>query len=1104
MKHTLRASLLAVLFAVVSFTQTSRGTVTGLVTDTSGAAVPAASIELKGTATGILRTAATNEAGIYRLDAVDPGTYQLSISKSGFKAMRSQTFVVGAAQIASLDAKLEVGTQQTSVEVSADAVTLQVDSPVRSSTINTKQITELPYQTRNSVSLALNVPGVSTSRFGVGGTQSFSVNGSRSRSNNFLIDGTENNDISVAGQAFQITLPDMVQETSVQTSNYDAEFGRAGGAVVNVITKSGTNDLHGTASWLLDVTNDEAITNTQGLDPEVQRRRKPLPGTENIWGGTLGGRIIKDRTFFFVGFQEDRQNSSGSATASAPTAAGWATLNALFPKGSNPRVDIYRAVLGTTTATAQPAMIALGNNRPAVEMGTASISFPSTFRDRLISFKGDHRISDRDSLSARYSGETKPIFPATLSYPGMQTGQDNWFKNAVFAETHVFSPSMTNELRLGYNRIGLSSSINTDNPLGKTLPNYTIAGVPAATVTALGVATNLPQGRLANNYTVQDTYSIVKGRHTFRTGFDLLLQRSRQFAPINERGSFTYNSSNIAVNGVTQAFTGFANFVDDFSGSNGIAARDFGDPAYYPSLFRQQYFFTDRWRVTQALTLTLGLRYENFGVPINSIKTSAYTGLFNVNPTTLDGPWNKPSQADSDNNNFSPSLGIAYSPSVTQGFLGKLLGDRKTVIRTGYQIGYDSFYNNLASNAATSSPNVNAVANPFPISTTNPRGQSTFSAQFPTPRPLSPNTTQQLVVKNLLNPYYQKWSFGFQRELPANTILDVAYVGSKGTKLYMTEDLNPQVPDALKILPQGFTLATLPINSGRLDPLQGNRPIRTNGGSSYYHSLQVNGTRRFAQHLASTVAYTWARNIDYVSDPFSTTGINVLAGSAVPTIFGGLAREKAPSLFDRPHRFVATAIYELPFFLSRKDVLGRALGGWQLSGIYTIESGVPYTVVNGIDADGIGGANDRPDANPGGAKGVRALPLSSSPTGYVNPDAGNTPIERSAAQYVVLAANSGRTGNAGRNTERTPGQNNFNANISKLVAVTEHLKLEFRTELYNAFNHAQLGTISVSPFAPGPGTLSSNANTAASGRFLNATLMDGGGRVIRYQLKFIF
>lgn len=252
------------------------------------------------------------------------------------------------------------------------------------------------------------------------------------------------------------------------------------------------------------------------------------------------------------------------------------------------------------------------------------------------------------------------------------------------------------------------------------------------------------------------------------------------------------------------------------------------------------------------------------------------------------------------------------------------------------------------------------------------------------------------------------------------------------------------------------------------------------------------------------MAYTWAKAIDYGSDPFSTGGINVLALSAVPTIFGGLPREKGLSLFNRKHRYTMTGTYELPFMKSQKGPLGHVLGGWQVTGIYVIESGVPFTVLNGFDADGIGGNNDRPDANPFGQKGVRAVPNATSPTGYINPEANNAPIDPRNAQYIVLPSGSGRTGNAGRNTELTPITNNLDTNIFKTFVITERLKLEFRTEMYNTLNHPQLGSASVSPFSPGAGTLSSNAGTGLAGRFLNPTFLDGGGRVIRYQLKLRF
>ncbi len=1087
----------ALFLSICVEAQTSRGTVGGVVTDPTPASVARAEVELKNLTTNMVRTTTTSDAGVYRFDAVDPGDYQVTVKAGGFKTAQTPSFGLSGAQVASLDVKLQLGPQMAVVEVSAGAVLLQTESPVRGGTISAKQGTDLPIASRNSISLALTLPGIATSRFGVGGQFSFSVNGARNRSNNFLIDGMENNDISVAGQAFQITNPDTVQETSVQTTNFDAEFGRAGGAVVNVITKSGSNDLHGTASWLLDVTNDDAITNTEALDPNVTARGKALPGTEDIWAGTLGGRIKKNRTFFFAGYQYDVQRSSGSLNTSAPSAAGYATLGTLFPAGANPRVDLFRQVLAGTTATSQFSNIALGNGRPAVEFGTAVIAYANLAFDKQWSLKLDHRLGDKDMLSGRYSNDADPASPSSVSYPGMNTNFVGVTRNTIVSETHVFSPVMTNEVHLGYNRIDVSFPNDATNALAQTLPSYLIAGMPAGLNPTFGVASSFPQGRLANNYTLQDTVSIVRGRHTFRAGFDILDQRSRQFAPINIRGAYSYAAST--------GFTGFANFVDDFGGSGGSVAKTYGENRYYPTILRQQYFFTDRWRVSNSLTVSLGLRYENPGTAINCITVPAYTGLFNINPVTLDGPWNKPSKVASDNNNFAPSLGLAWTPAWTSGLGGKLAGTGKLVIRTGYSIGYDSFYNNIASNAQTSAPNVNASTLASTVTASATRGLANMSTLLPPPSTLTPNASQTLVVGNLVSPYYQKWSFGFQRELPGKSLLDVSYVGTKGTKLYMTEDLNPVVPAALQVLPTGFTLAQLPINSGRLDPLQGQRQIRTNGGSSYYHGLQVDAHRRFADHVFGMLSYTWSKTIDYVSDPFNTSNINELALSAVPTVFGGLKREKAVSLIDRPHRFVLSAVYELPILRAQKGLAGNVFGGWQVSGIYTIESGVPHTVVNGFDADGIGGANDRPNVNPNGIKGVRAVPNVASPTGYVNPDAPGSPaIDPATAQYVVLAANSGKTGNAGRNTERTPGLNNLNSNLFKNFRVSEKMRAEFRLEAYNSLNHPQLGTPSVSPFSPGAGSLSSNAATGLPGRFLNPTFMDGGGRVIRYQLKLVF
>jgi outer membrane receptor protein involved in Fe transport len=1139
--------LLALSLVVAA--QTSRGTVGGTVTDPTGAVIAGANVTLISGQTKLERTTTTNEEGLYRFEAVEVGTYTVKIMATGFGEVTKTNLDVQANLTAEVNGQMAPAGQTVVVDVTTEGTALlQTEAPVRGGNIEERRITELPFAGRNPVALALTLPGVSTNRFGLG-VGTFSVNGARGRSNNFLIDGTENNDISVAGQGFQITNPDAVQEVSVQTSNYDAEFGRAGGGVVNTITKSGTSEFHGTLAYLGDSTRDDALTNTQSLIASNRDRGYPPRGTEQYFSGTFSGPVVfphfgeggsifkydgRQRTFFFVSHQEQFRSSGTSANRTVPTAAGRALLQSIFPTGTNSRVDLLlnvtRAVIGESSLQniaigARPGCAAPCN----IQFGTGAFSVPQTYRERQSLLRIDHKIGENDQFSARYLfDDQKDPLGGGITFPGFGTANNNTYQNLLFTETHIFSSNVTNEARIAYNRILIDFPLNPSDPLGASLPRFDIT-----TVSAFGVATNLPQGRVANNYVLQDTMTYLRGNHTFRFGLDLLQQRSRQFAPIVERGLLTYRAST--------GFTALGNFIDDFGGANGGVQRDFGSPRYYPFLFRQAYFFQDRWRVTDALTMTLGLRYEQFGNPINTLQTAAYTGLFNVDPVTRLGPYALPNEVKNDNNNFSPTFGLAYSPSYTSGFMGRLLGEKKTVFRMGYQIGYDSFFNNIASNAATSSPNVVATAITS-FSVAGSRGLANLSNSFPTvARPLSPLDAQTLVAPALVNPYYQRYSAGFQRALPFGIVLDMAYVGSRGVKLYVNEDLNPSVPDALRnpnlanrpagypncapgaLLTAANATARFPINtvcplSGRFDNLQGSRLIRTNGGASTYHSGQVNVTRRFSDNLALTGAYTWSKFIDNNSEVFGIGDTNNPQQASFPAIFGGERQDRAVSLFDRRHRASITYVYAIPFMKEQRGALGRLLGGFELSGVTTFESGVPLTVVNGADADGIGGNLDRPDFNPDGAPGTRAIPsiatLALNPcavavgaTFYTTgPTGTGSCINPANAQYIGLLAGTGRRGSLGRNTLVGPGTNNWNVNIIKRIRLTETTRLELRTEFYNIFNHPQYGQGSVSPFSPGSegqGTRASVNNTAL-GQFLDASLTDGGGRVIRYQLKFSF
>ena len=1137
--------LLALCAATVN-SQTSRGTVTGVVTDPNGAVVAGANITLTSADTSLTRTTTSNSEGLYRFDAVDLGTYSITFTGAGFGELTKTDLVVRAGQTSTVDAQLQLGGQQASVTVSSEgAALLQTEAPVRGGNISEKQITELPVAGRNPVALALTLPGVSSNRGGLG-VSTFIVNGARGRSNNFMIDGMENNDISVAGQGFQITNPEAVQEVNIQTGNYDAEYGRAGGGVINVITKSGGNDFHGSLSAFLDSTRDDAITSSQARNPaiapqplqpaNVVPRGYPPFGIQTVYAGTLGGPLYvprfgeggptfhdgKNRTFFFVSYQWERQRLGGQQTLTTPSANGVATLRSIFPQGANPNVDAYLAATQNVLAVSSFQQVALGRggntsagssttcpapagNRPCVEFGSFFKSFTSVFDERQFQLRIDHKLGDNDQLSGRllYDKQAQPFGGTANALPGFEADFAAEFYNFVLSETHIFSPSLTNEMRVGYNRILFDFPL-TDENVAANVPRIVFNGL---TLTSLGADATFPQGRIANNYVVQDTLTKVSGNHTFRGGVDYLRQISRQAAPFNPRGNLTFTAST--------GYNSFGNFVDNFGGSNATASRDFGSAIYFPSLHRIAAFFQDRWKVSPSLTLTLGLRYENFGTPFNTLRTPAFTGLFNVDPVTLAGPYDDPNQVASDNNNFAPTFGFAWSPSYSQGFLGRFFGEHRTVIRGGYQIGYDSFFNNIASNAAVSSPNIISTTVTSLLSTANPRGLPNFTTQFPTTaRPTSPFDPQTLIAPDLVNPYYQRWSLGLQRELPYNLIVDASYVGSKGTKLYVTEDANPLLnrPDLLLPVPAGFT--GTPQN--RLDRLQGGRSVRTNGGSSIYHSAQLEVRRRFANNLTMTGGYTWSKLISNTDEVFGIGLATTTAFYSLPAVFGGSAVERSVSIFDRTHKANITWVYELPWYREQRHFVGKVLGGWQLSGVTTWETGVPFSVFNGLDSDGIGGGLERAEFNPNGQAGVRAVPVvdaNNCIVRYTNPDAGGATIDPATAQFIVnptfvpgASCSVPRFGSLGRNTLRTPGLNNWNINLQKNIRVGETARIELRTEFFNVFNHPQFTQGSISPFSPLGGTINSNAATAPAGRFLNPDTVgtDGGGRVIRYQLKLVF
>jgi outer membrane receptor protein involved in Fe transport len=1033
--------------------------------DPSGAVVARASVALTNTETGVRLGTTTNDAGIYRFDAVDLGTYTLGVTHPKFRPYLATGISVEANRVNTLDPRLEVGTSETAIEVKGESSAVLVkDSPLRGGNFVPRQVSQLPLTDLSPLSLARVLPGViqpSGSAFGSqgGGTAvQFSVDGQRQRGNNFLLDGSENNDISYMGVAQPFNIADAVDEVSVQTGNYNVEFGHASGGILNVVTKSGTNGLHGTAFWRYQ---SERFNSVSNLD-KVNGAPKSI-FAHNLVGFTVGGPIRKDKTFFFGGFQRDTNRSTSNFPLVVPTAAAVDRMRRLF--ASNPRLDLYLSALGDLRGTAAPTNMLLGPDpqtgldRGSVQFATATLSLPQTNEGPEWLIRFDHYQSQAHRLSGRYIYDSRLNSPLTVYFPGFGTDAGARNQNALVTDSYTFSPNYTNEFRFSYGRLDVDQArLAPDSvALARTLPRISIQN--AATP---GVDWSVFNFRHANNYLFQETQTKVAGRHTFRYGAEFLRQLATLKPVSYSPGQITYNNSS--------GYSAFANFLDDFSGSSGRIRNTIGADLIHPDQFRQSYFFQDAWRTTPSLSLSLGLRYENAGQPVNILRYPAFTGF---DPNLFF----QPNHVNPDNKDFGPAFGLAWSPrALGAPLLSRVIGDRKTVFRGGYQISYQPLYDQILTlDLATATPNAITIDE---HGATTGRGDPNWFAQLPaaTPRPPNLGDTQSgTLEKNFHNPYTERFSFGFERELPGQSLLDVSYVGAESHRLTVRADLNPQLPSNL-----------------RLHPDFGPRTVRTSQGNSAYHALQARLDRRFTHGFQLTGAYTWSKAIDSASDGIGQNGNQSGAGSvpSVPIDQGGLKLDRGLSDFDRGQRLTILYLWEIPG--PSKRWWKETLGGWYIAGITTFQSGTPYTVLNGIDRNNDTWLSDRPDiSNPKASLLSRAVPSERCTTGYSNPDT-NACVDPAVVHWVEGMGFPNRA-TVGRNTLHTNGTNNFDLSVLKTFPIAERKRLEFRGEAQNAFNHPQ--------FVQVPQRDVFNTRPA---RFLNRDFTDGGIRSMWVQVKLLF
>lgn len=1070
-RFTWRLSLSLAMIATL-YAQTSRGTVTGTVLDPTGAVIGGARATLTGADTGVRLSTTSNEAGVFRFDAVDLGIYGLTVAHPGFQTYSAAGIAVEANRVTTVDPRLAVGTAESRIEVSAESSELLVrDSPLRGGNFQSRDARDLPLISLNPLSLARTLPGATDAAgsrvFGGGSSNGsnngggFSINGQRPRGNNYMLDGTENNDVWLTGAEQVFTITDAVEEVSVQTAGFGVEFGRAGGGVFNVVTKSGTNQLHGTLLWRYQSQRFDSVSNQDKLAGIPQS-----VFSNNVFGFTGGGPLRKNRTFFFAGFQQNNLHSTANYPMELPTADAVSRLKSLFP--NNPRLDLYLGALGDLRGAAVPFNLALGIDpltgvdRGSVQFGAAAYVLPSINDGPQWLGRIDHYQSEKHRLSGRYTYDSRRVLPTianAISFPGFVQQDSYSHHNFLFADSYTFGPAYTNEFRFSYGRPDARIATTWS---GSVPAAFTLTRISVPNVSTPGLVLQNAQFHEGDNFLFQETQTKLTGSHALRYGVELLRQLITQQRGANDLGSIQFRDAPAV------GYSAFANFLDDFSGPSASGSRVFGAKVLHPDQLRQSYFFQDNWKITPALALTLGLRYENFGQLANALPYPAFTGF---DP----GQFLARREVDTDNRDFGPAVGLAWSPALRSGWLGRLFGNRKTVWRGGYQVSYDSPFTHLIFlGPATTTPN--AINTPINAPNTG-RGQANWIEQLPASAAAPQLSDSRVAIDpNFRNPYTERWSFGLQRELPQSAVLDVSYIGSESHRLTTKADWNPRLLNGIRLYP-GF----------------GPTELRTSEGNSSYHALQARVDRRFAHGFQLAASYTWSKFLDSTSEGVGSQGLqqpDKQNRTSVPVSQGGLQLDRGPSDFDRPQRLTLTYLWAVPGPRSRW--WKYPLGGWSLGGITTFQSGTPFSVANGSDRNNDAIPADRPDiGNPNAPLNSRAVIFPACATGYKNPDTGS--CVGPGDVHWIEGAGFPNAATVGRNTLRTGGTNNFDLNLTKSIPFGETRRLELRWEALNAFNHPQ--------FIQVPQT---SVNGAPAGRFLNRDFTDSGIRSMWVQAKLVF
>ena len=1105
--RALFAILMVSLLASPLFGVGTTGTIVGTVSDAKGGVVAQAKVVVKNSGTNATREVFTNANGEYTAPLLPPGVYEISVEQTGFRRALISQIKLEVDQTARIDVVLQVGAVTEQVTVTEVEPLIQTDSSTVGQVIDQQKVSQLPLNERNFLAFTLLVPGAQLPSDGSqNSTQggSISVNGAREQANDFLLDGVDNNDLAI-NQYTVLPSVDAIQEFKVQSSNSSAEFGRSAGAQINVVTKSGTNQFHGTAFEFFRNRNMDAknFFDSPGPTPGLDR---------NQYGGTAGGPIRKDKTFFFGSYEGLNLRQATTRQATVPS-----------------QVERQQAL--SDVPNPDPAGLAVFQSLPLANTGgdlTTSNSFVASpiIRNKVYQVIGkvDHRINETNTLSGEYAifneHRFNPFDPlaAFTNLPGNGSFTLNRGQIVRIEETHTFNTRLLNDVRFGFNRSrgGIfqqhnGTDVNKQLGFPTILPGTVDLGVPAIQIVGfdgIGEPTNLPQDRRDNTFHYSDVLawnpSFNGGRHQFKFGLDIRRFQLNFFLDALARGEwiFTGGVSNPGGPLVGGAPTpaGSSSLDDLLRGTPFLAITTVGNTQTEQRTTQQDYFVQDDIRLNSRLTLNLGLRWE-YNSPVTDnhdrlsvpdLTANALTCSPQPNCQFIIAGTNGVPRAtyDPTYTNFAPRIGFAWKPTSSDRF----------IVRSGYGIFYDGGILN---------GNILPRFNPpfFLVELFGNNGTASTTTTAGTPGTLNvasivqqtgapPQANPSMIARNYRDGYSQQWNLDLQFEPLRNLVLDAGYVGSKGTHLQDTRNFDQGAPGSAP----GGASANLPF------PAYGNIQLVESAASSIYHAFQFRAEKRLSSGLVFLSSYTFSRSIDDASAEFGTK-----AETGIPQNSNDLAAERGLSNFNTKHRFVLSSLYQLPFgkgqhWMNGEGVMDYVLGHWQAGGILTLQSGRPFTVNRGTDQSESGTFSlqsnpvsaDRPDlvGNPFQAGNIAANP------GCVGPSQVRTP-QNWFNPCAFMATAGPAFGDLGRNTLLGPNFKDVDFSLAKEFPLySETRKLQFRAEVFNIFNRPNFDIPNTNFDA---GSIKPGQVQTIFGQVQSANAFGGKPpRQIQLGLKFIF